>query len=138
MYILPRFNVFRFDKNNRKGKDRKKERVPRGSGDATFPGHLSWSVASPEREGRRDPGTGWATWGSLVEAVGGRHQPPGPDHGRPAEVLAVLSEADLPRELPGGRRHAAHDPARRPPAGLQAAVCETERASRAPRKGRNL
>lgn len=75
------------------------------------------------------PGWKWglqvAGMGSLVETVRSGHQPPGPDDGGPTEVLVVLSEADLPRELPRGRVHAAHDPARRPPAGLQATVCRT-------------
>lgn len=78
----------------------------------------------------------WATgaWGSLIEAVGSRNQPPGPNHRSPTEVLAVFSETDLPRELPRGRFHAPHNPAGCPPARLPTAVCKTQITHQDPKK----
>lgn len=85
-----------------------------------------WKTGEGGVSGRQVGGpNGWTGQGggdSLVEAVGSRHQPPGTDDGGAAEVLVILTKADLPGELPGGRLHAAHDSAGRPPGGLPATV----------------
>lgn len=119
MYILPQSknkNTFRFN-----DKEKKKE----GEGGETR--ELQGAVRVPAEAG---PWVGRKAGprgtGSPAEAVGRRHQPPGPDDGSPTEVLLVFAKADLPWELPRGRFHAAHDPAGCLPARLQATVCKTQ------------